>query len=249
MRKAFHFKEFFVYDDMSTMKVGTDAVLLGVWSRPDGAVSILDAGTGCGIVALMIAQRSDGLITAIDIDESSVKQATENFANSPWKDKLQAEKISLQEFSATTDRKFDLIVSNPPFFRRSLKPGCEKRQKARHDDHLSMEDLFSCSSGLLEKHGRLNLVLPAAEERAAISSARIFDLHLTEKLNFIPKEGKDINRVVLSFTRGLPCSSAKEETVVMRYADGEHSAAFINFTRKYYLFDPALIRQRLQIQE
>lgn len=179
----FRFKQFTVWHDKCAMKVGTDGVLLGAWCpigghrTADSGYRVLDIGTGSGLIALMLAQRVNrqGVwIDAIDIDADAVMQAQENFAKSPWADMLHAHQSSLQNwFLATTSstihptcKKYDLIVSNPPYFQQSLKNPDAQRAMARHTDSLSYASLLEQSARLLKDDGILSLVLPieAAEE-------------------------------------------------------------------------------------
>ena len=161
----FKFKQFTVYHDRSTMKVGTDGVLLGAWTPFTGKEKhVLDIGTGCGLVALMLAQRiHNAQITGIDIDVASVGQANENFQASPWPERLKAELVPVQELSCQTDLRYDLIVSNPPFFVSSLPNPRQERMQARHTCTLSHEDLLHAVVALLEPQGTFALVLPVHE--------------------------------------------------------------------------------------
>jgi len=140
----FQFKQFTVWHDKCAMKVGTDGVLLGAWADMEQARSILDVGTGSGLIALMAAQRNlTAAITAIDIDESAIIQARENFDRSPWVNRLTAEPISLEDFAGSTDAMFDVIVSNPPYFHQSLHSPDKKRTLARHSA-LPYTGITSC---------------------------------------------------------------------------------------------------------
>jgi tRNA1Val (adenine37-N6)-methyltransferase len=122
MASVFRFRQFQVCDQQSTMRVGTDAVLLGAWACPPENGRILDIGTGCGILALMMAQKSNAAITAIDIHQESIQEAKENFSRSPWPNRLSAKHTGIAEFSESHQSKFNYIISNPPFFNNSLKP-------------------------------------------------------------------------------------------------------------------------------
>ncbi len=160
----FQFKQFEVADEQSSMRVGTDAVLLGAWADVENAHTILDIGTGCGIIALMLAQRNaDGIVTAIDKDIDSINQAQINFANSAWSKHLQALHINFIEFHKNHPKKFDLIVSNPPFFSQSLKPECATRSTARHNDSLPFDILAIGVSQLLNPQGKSAFILPVSE--------------------------------------------------------------------------------------
>ena len=145
------------------MKVGIDGVLLGAWADVTSAKSILDVGTGSGLIALMLAQRSNAGITAIDIEPNAVLQAEENVGLSPWKDRVKVLEVSLQDFSVPEDEKFDLIVSNPPYFVNSLKNPDAVRLSARHVTDLTHDVLLVKSLQLLKKTGRICLILPVNE--------------------------------------------------------------------------------------
>src|SRR5437016_1645971 len=131
---TFHFRQFTVHQDKCAMKVGTDSVLLGSWVNAADSTDILDIGTGSGIIALMLAQKSFAQIDAIDVDENACNQAKENFKISPWFDRLHVIHQSFQDYSKSTSKKYNLIVSNPPYFHHASKPSEESRLNARHGD-------------------------------------------------------------------------------------------------------------------
>src|ERR1051325_1206886 len=133
---VFKFKQFTVHQDRCVMKVGTDAVLLGSWVDTRGAKRILDIGTGTGVIAMMLAQKSSVGIDAIDIDLNACKQAKENAIECAWSDRISIHNISFQEFSASARKKYDLIVSNPPYFSDAPKPHTVERIQSRHTDLL-----------------------------------------------------------------------------------------------------------------
>ena len=133
----FRFKQFTVFHNKCAMKVGTDGVLLGAWANLEDCESILDIGTGTGIIALMAAQRSNAEIEAIDIEKNACLQATENIENSPWPTRINVHNESLQLFAEKTEKKYSHIISNPPFFCNSLLSDDKNRQLARHPISLS----------------------------------------------------------------------------------------------------------------
>ena len=161
----FRFKQFAVRQDRCPMKVGTDGVLLGAWAevRP-GDRRMLDVGTGTGLIALMLAQRSAAWITAVDIDVECATQAAENFAASPWADRLDAVSVAVQRYDPV--EKFDLIVSNPPYYVDSLLSPDEGRNTARHAAGLPFGELAAAVVRLLSPGGRFALVLPPVEMAA-----------------------------------------------------------------------------------
>ena len=145
----FRFKKFTVYHDRCAMKVGTDGVLLGAWVNVSGD-NILDIGTGTGLISLMMAQRNEkAVIDAIDIDSDAVSQAKDNIGNSPFSNRINSWNASLQEFSSKVEKRYDVIVSNPPFFVQSLKSPNKERSVARHTDSLPVADLIKGGGCLL----------------------------------------------------------------------------------------------------
>lgn len=164
-RNRFYFKQFSVAHTRSALKVGVDGVLVGLWSRPEGCRRVLDAGTGCGVIALIVAQLTSGnsggeptLIEAIDIDAPSVKEAADNFRDSPWSDRLGASPGDLREWPRGDG--YDLIVSNPPFFRSGVGDVSTSRMAARHQESLPLADLLSNCARLLRPKGRTVIILP-----------------------------------------------------------------------------------------
>jgi tRNA1Val (adenine37-N6)-methyltransferase len=179
----FQFKQFKVKNVASAMRLGTDSVLLGAWAPlHPGDTRVLDIGTGTGVVALMIAQRlcSHGNISidAIDIDLPSVEEAAHNFAISPWSGALRAIHTPLQEF--LPEEKYDLIVSNPPYFVDSLKAPSKRRSQTRHTDTLPHGDLIASAFSLLRAGGRMVVILPREEGEAFIRNAELFGVGTEE---------------------------------------------------------------------
>ena len=213
--EPFRFRQFSVAHDRSSMRVNTDAVLLGAWAPlPASPERILDIGTGSGVIALMLAQRcSEAKITAIDIDEASVSQARENFLASPWPERLAAENISLQELASRNPKSpkeprqpsFDLIISNPPFFRDALRNPDPTRRQARHTDTLSFDELCSCSAALLAPEGRLALILPADAEADILACAVRYGLHPTHLTRFYSNAALPPKRILLALKKSPPC--------------------------------------------
>ena len=164
--------------DKTAMKVGTDGVLLGAWVdlsfKPD---SILDIGTGTGLIALQLAQRCDALtIDALEIEPNAYEQAVENFENSDWGDRLFCYHASLQEFTEEFDEKYDLIVSNPPFYNDTFKHLEDKRAVARHTSTLSFKELLSSTAKLLSPSGSCAFIIPFKEEPSFLKTAENYGL-------------------------------------------------------------------------
>lgn len=230
---AFRFKQFTVEDDRSTMRIGTDAILLGAWAEPGPAKSILEIGTGCGVISMMLAQKSDALIDAIDIDEESVKQAGSNFLQSPWSEKLHAHSISLQDFISTSKQKYDLIFTNPPFFIDSLPSPDARKNRARHTTNLSRQELLAGIKQLLKKDGFFLVIFPPETSRKFSVLAESAGLFIQKQMKVRPKFGKAVNRILSGF--GFqPCSVPYPEELVIRNEDNTFTKEYITFTFAYY---------------
>jgi len=164
--KPFQFRQFFVQQDKTAMKIGTDGVLLGAWVKiNENLDSMLDIGTGTGLIALQLAQRSDcPVIDALEVEPNAFEQAIENFENSNWGDRLFCYHASLEEFANEMDQTYDLIISNPPFYNNSFKELEQKRALARHTKNLTFEELLFHTSKLLSKKGTCAFIIPYHEE-------------------------------------------------------------------------------------
>jgi tRNA1Val (adenine37-N6)-methyltransferase len=229
----FHFKQFSVSHERSTHKIGTDAVLLGAWVKTGNAKRILDIGTGSGVIALMLAQKSSAgaQIDAVELDQQDVEQAKENVSNSPWPSKVIVHHTAVQDFFP--ERKYDLIVSNPPYFVNSWLPPDEKRGKARHTQELSFDKLLSASVRLLDESGKLAVILPYKEGQTFVELARSFGLILARQLTFQSRKHKPIERLMLEFQ--FQESPTSQEHLIL-HDDGEAwSADYRNLTKDFYL--------------
>ena len=223
------------------MKVGTDGVLLGAWAPiskfkiQDSKLRILDVGTGSGLVALMLAQRCpEAQIDAIDIDEAAAIQAKENFENSPWGPCMHAHRASLQEWNGGP---YGLIVSNPPYFRNSLKNPDKGRELARHTDSLNYEELIKYSAKLLTEHGQLALILPAEAETEVCTLADTEGLCLTHVTRVYSKESKPARRVLMAFSRntGITGYRNAEDILVLEDEKGGRSLPYQELCKEFYL--------------
>lgn len=215
------------------MKVGTDAVLLGAWAAVKPTDWVLDIGTGCGILPLMLAQRGIAKVHAVDLDEASAKEAAENFEASQWHRQLFAFHADIRKF--TMQCAYDLIISNPPFFVNSFKCDTSRRNQARHTDtSLSFNDLTASVRRLLKPDGRFAVVLPKRESNDFIALAEQSNLYIHKKENIIPIEGKAPNRVNLEFRYGKP-SSIESSDLVIRLNDGTFSADYQYRVKDFYL--------------
>jgi tRNA1Val (adenine37-N6)-methyltransferase len=196
----FKFKQFTVHQGKSSFRVGTDGVLLGAYAFAENAKTILDIGTGTGLIAMMLAQRSDASIFAIEPDDDSFKQACENVNLTNWNKRITIQCVNLQTFCRET-QKFDLIVTNPPYFSNSLKNPDPRISAARHNDLLSPEELLTGVTGLLNENGIFQLILPYVEGNVFIAIAGSFGLYCTDILKIRPMPTSEIKRMILTFSK------------------------------------------------
>lgn len=243
---VFKFKRFEVVNERSAMKVNTDGVLLGALMTilPTDR-TLLDIGTGTGTIALMAAQRlfscgichadrsAENRVDAIDIDEASAEEAEANFRNSPWTDSLHAFHTSLDDFAS--DRKYDLVFSNPPYFEDSLNAPEERRNNARHTSTgLSYREILDFASQSLTDNGRVAFVLPAETEQSLCRHARMNGLHLFRIVRVRTVPRKEPSRIIAEFSRMRIDTS--EDTVLTIQNEGKYTEEYLSLMRDFYLF-------------
>lgn len=241
----FQFKKFFVEQDRCAMKIGTDGVLLGAWAPIDNhPFSILDIGTGTGIIALMLAQRSAAQqIDALEIDEAAYEQATDNFENSPWNDRLFCFHAGLDEFIEEPEddpsdselaQQYDLIVSNPPFYSEDYKTENESRDLARFQDAMPFEQLLEAADLLLSEHGIFAVIIPFKEEENFMALANEFELYPLKITHVKGTPTTEIKRSLLAFSRNKITDLAINELVI-ETARHVYTPEYIELTTDFYL--------------
>ncbi len=220
------------------MKVGTDAVLLGAWAKTYNVRRILDIGTGTGVIALMLAQRSGAKIDAIDIDIPSCMEARENVRNSPWHDRIEVHQTSFQDFAQKHDQQYELIVSNPPYFTDAYKGGEKQRALARHTESLPFEELVYGVNRLLHKEGKFCLILPPREAEQVRVLALAKGLHLQRLTRVKTTPEKAEKRWLMQFGYvAKPQVSDSTLVIELDNANAQHySEAYKELTRDYYLY-------------
>ena len=230
----FEFKQFAVNQSKCAMNVGTDAVLLGSWVEINEAANILDIGTGTGVIAIMMAQKSKAEIIALDIDASACEQSRENVKNSPWPERISIYNESLQHFATHYPLKFDLIVSNPPYFVDAYKSAEESRNQARHTDQLPFIDLVKSAISLLQPLGRICIILPTKESLKFRELAALNNLFLTKITHVKTTQYKDEKRQLLQFE--LINKKLIEETLVIEQEERHcYSKEYKELTKDFYL--------------
>lgn len=235
---SFAFKQFTIHQEKCAMKVGTDAVLLGAWAKTYGVRRALDIGTGTGIIALMLAQKCGCTIDAIDIDEVAAGEAKENVTNSPWRERVRIHHISLQDFAKMQDEKYDLIVSNPPYFTDSHPATEESRTKARHTVLLPFPDLIHSATKLLSKEGKFYVILPTKEGELFREMAEAKGLHLRRLTRVKTTPEKAEKRLLMQF--GFTAKPQVSESTLIIEKDNlnaqNYTDEYKELTKEYYLY-------------
>lgn len=233
---VFQFKQFSVNQDQTAMKIGTDGVLLGAWTPiENNPKAILDIGTGTGIIALMLAQRSDAdQIDALEIDESAYEQAVDNFENSPWGDRLFCFHAGLDEFVGDPEDEYDLIVSNPPFFTENYRSENEQRDLARFQEAMPFEELVEAADLLLSENGIFSVIIPFnAEDRfiELCAEVELFPIKIT-RVKGTPNT--KVIRSLLAFKR-YELAVLTSDELLIEISRHEYTPEYIALTKDFYL--------------
>lgn len=232
----FTFKQFCVQQRHSAMRVGTDGIILGSWVNVFGSEErVLDIGCGTGLLALMVAQRNQrATIDAIEIEPLAASEAALNCANSPWKSRMNVCEISLQEYAGTECDKYDLIVSNPPYFINSPHNDQLARTAARHASLLPYSDLVAGVVALLATQGRFVAIFPYSEAGIFIAKATKEGLYCNKKLNIYPIAGRAVKRIAaeFSFTK---TDISEQDLIIETGVNGEYTDVYKTLTSPFYL--------------
>lgn len=231
----FRFREFSVKNHRSAMKVGSDSVMLGALAGSSPGFSpsrILDIGTGTGVIALILAQRFDrAKITGVEIDKDASEEASENFTESPYHDRLSIVEADILDYEG--DEKFDLIVCNPPYFKETLHSPSAARAQARHDDSLSPMQLMQKASSLLAPGGLLAVIYPSSRDSDVIYAASVSRLYASKMMLIHTVEGKPASRTIWEF-RNVE-STLEESHLIMRDTANYPTQEYYNLVNKFYI--------------
>lgn len=232
--RPFFFKKFGMFHHRSTMRIGTDAVLFAQWAEVSPSDKVLDIGTGSGIIPMILSQKGTDFVDAVELDNDSYEEAKLNFSISAWSKKLNIINNDIRVFADENDKKYDLIVSNPPYYASDVKPINEKKVMARHVSTLSFRDLLLSAKKMMKTDSRFALVLPYYESRLFIKEAEQLGFYLQKEMMIIPIKGKDPNRVNMQFVlRNVEKIST--EYLTIRNEDYSYTNEYKDFLKDYYL--------------
>ncbi len=235
-KDGFTFKQFFVAHDRCAMKVGTDGVLLGAWAPVAGVRRILDIGCGSGLIALMLAQRTPAAVTldAVELESAAARQAEENVQASPWAARITVHQADIQSWSRECEKRYSLIVSNPPFFVPGMASSSAARDTARNTASLDHADLLQCAAQLIEEEGLFCVVLPVESGESLIELACAEGWHLRLRYDVAPYAQRPPNRLVLGFSP--TAGELLQERLAIRNQDKSYSADWLSLVTDFYLF-------------
>ncbi|WP_428943802.1 tRNA(1)(Val) (adenine(37)-N(6))-methyltransferase TrmN [Pantoea sp. FN060301] len=233
---GFTFKQFFVAHERCAMKVGTDGVLLGAWAPVAGATRVLDIGTGSGLIALMLAQRTGQAVRvdAVELDEQATEQARENAQASPWADRIQIYQGDIRQWSQQCEHRYNLIVSNPPYFVPGVECASPARAAARYTADLTHEILLQCAEELIAEEGFFCVILPEPAGNALVDYALQRGWHLRSRTDISDNESRPPNRVLLALSPHP--GEQLLDRMTIRGPDQRYSEAHCSLTRDFYLF-------------
>jgi len=232
---VFKFKQFVVNQDRCAMKIGTDSVLLGSWACVNNCpISILDIGAGTGVLSLMLAQRSQAqVIDALEIDNEAYEQCVENFEASIWSDRLFCYHASLEEFTEEIVDKYELIISNPPFYSEDYKSNNSKRDLARFTDAMPFNHLLFNVNKLLSENGMFCVIIPFKEETNFIALAKNFNLYLNSVLRVKGNPTSQFKRSLLTFS--YEKTVLEQDILIIETSRHQFTEKYINLTKEFYL--------------
>lgn len=221
--EPFHFKQFSVRHDRSAIKVGTDAVLLGAWTNYNGAARILDIGTGCGVLALIAAQRNQSAhVDAIEIDDASAEQATENVIDSPWSDRVRVHRMDARRMHVSDP--YDLIICNPPFYGGEMVSADDRVIAAKHESALGFKELIAIVDERLTDNGRFWVILPTNREHVLRIHADVVGIRPKRRCIVRYLADRAPKRVMLEMWRGAPLLEFEE--IIVEKTPGDYSPEY-----------------------
>jgi len=233
--QPFQFKQFSIEQNNCAMKIGTDGVLLGAWCDVSICQTALDIGTGTGVIAIMLAQRTQATIYGVEINKAAYEQAKRNMAMSPWAKRLQVMHGDIQEIAHKLNPSFDLIVSNPPYFSGGTQSPNPQKNGIRHTLTLTHANLLRICSQLLSNSGKICVILPYYEGMRTIELAKSYKLYCT-KITFVKSRiNQAPERLMLQFEKKAANKKNENELIIYKGTQREYTFDYKQLTRDFYL--------------
>lgn len=230
---VFQFKQFSIKQEKSAMKVGTDSVLLGAWTPCQNTQTILDIGAGTGLLSLMMAQRSKAKIDAVEVDTDAFEECIFNTQQSKWAERISCYNIDFKEFAKNQTQKYDLIISNPPFFTETIFSSERKRNLARFTQGLSFEDLLFWGSNLLNSNGLFSVIIPFQNESNFIKIASENQLFPKNITRIRGNHHSPLKRSLLLFSKEK--NNITENELIIEISRNNYTSDYQNLTKDFYL--------------
>ncbi|WP_133407955.1 tRNA1(Val) (adenine(37)-N6)-methyltransferase [Parashewanella tropica] len=229
----FTLKQFHIDDSGCGMPVSTDAIVLGAWANLSHSNTVLDIGTGSGVLALMAAQRSNASIVAVEYDQASCEVAKRNVAAGPWPERITVKHICIRDYVACSDKKFEHIICNPPYFLTGPQTTDESRANARHTNTLTFQHLIESMQSLLSQNGCASLILPCEVEVNFLQALSVSQLQVSKRVQVIPVRGKTARRLLLELN--FAGGEVLEESLILRERDNTYTEEMVTLTKAFYL--------------
>ncbi|MBT3301341.1 MAG: methyltransferase [Bacteroidetes bacterium] len=230
----FHFKQFSLRQTSSAMKVGIDGILLAGWTNAIACQYILDVGTGTGLLALLLAQKSTAQIDAIEINKQAYLEASYNISESAWSSRLQLFHTSFQDYVKNCFQLYDLIISNPPFYNETIKSKQQARNMARNSESLELAEMLSCSKKMMHANSRLSFIYPYSREKEIKQSCSELGFNINRICFVKPKPSKDYHRILLELSM-VESETKESELIIEGEKHLDYSLEFKALTKDYYL--------------
>ena len=230
----FRFKQFYIDDLQCGMKVSTDSVILGAWAPLSHAQSILDIGTGSGLLALMSAQRSKANITAIELDTKAYQVAKMNVAESPWAKRIEVVQDDINHFASNHKVTFEHIICNPPYFLTGPQTQQQTRADARHTNTLTFKQLVIAIERLLAQDGQASLILPTEVCDAFFAIIKSSQLSIHTLKPIVPVVGKSQRRMLFTLSRSGE-NIIELPALILRDRQNRYTDEMISLTKDFYL--------------
>jgi len=235
--QPFQFKQFSIEQNNCAMKIGTDGVLLGAWCNTSNCQTVLDIGTGTGVIAIMLAQRTNANTTiyGVEIDEAAYKQAKSNMAMSPWRKRLRALYGDIEEMSHQLKPPFDLIVSNPPYFSGGTRSPNPQKNIVRHTVTLTHSNLIRISNLLLSKDGKICIILPYQEGIKCMETAKAHKLFCAKITYVKSRINQPPERLLLQFEKKALDKKEEDELIIYEGSNKTYTFDYKKLTKDFYL--------------